>query len=122
MAGRVSNNEFPLFGRKKTIGNINCNALFSFGGKPVNQQGKIDIFALRAHFTAVSFKTGQLVFKNHFAVIKQAPDERGLAVVNRTAGDEPQHGFVAMLLQICVDIFADQSIGFINSFGTGHQK
>ena len=122
MAGRVGDNKFPLFGGEKTISNIDCNALFALGGQPVNQQGEINVFALRAHFAAVGFKACQLVFENHFAVVEQAPDERGLAIVNRTAGDKTQHGLMAVLVEISVDILADQRVGFINSVGAGHQK
>ena len=76
---------------------------------------------------AVGFQRGQLVFEDHLAVIEQPPDQRGLAVIHRPAGDESQHGLVLMLLQIGVDILGDQRFGLVTGgavicFGPGHQK
>ena len=58
------------------IGHVNCDALFSLCGQSIDQQRKINLLALCANFFAICFKLGKLVFKNHFAVIKQTTNQR----------------------------------------------
>ena len=76
MARCISDDELTLFGGKKTVGHVNCDALFPLCGQSIDQQRKINLLALRAHFFAICFKLSKLVLKNHLAVIKQAANQR----------------------------------------------
>ena len=49
MARRVGDDEFALFRREKSVGNVDRDALFAFGGKTINQKGEIDFLSLRTH-------------------------------------------------------------------------
>ena len=76
MARCIRHNELTLFGGKETVGHINCDALLPLCGQSIDQQRKINLLALRAHFFAICFKLSKLVLKNHLAVIKQATNQR----------------------------------------------
>ena len=129
MARRVGDDEFPLVGGEKAIGHVDGDALLAFRCQTVHQQRKVDLSALGADALAVVFQAGQLILEDHLAVIEQPPDQRRFAVIDRSAGDEAQHGLVLVLFQIGVDILGDQRIGDVNgvvAFGDvgvgGHQK
>ena len=129
MAGAVRHDEFALFGVEEAIGNVNRDALLALGGEAIDQQREVDLLPLRARFLAVSRQRIELIFKDHLAVIEQAPDQRRFAIVHRPAGDEAQHGLVLMLVEIAVDILGDQAVDDVNRFvgdgfvlAIGHQK
>jgi hypothetical protein len=83
---RVGNNEFA-FGRGKiTVGHVNGNALFALGGKAVCQAGEVGRFSVFGG--AVEFV--ELVGQQGFAVVEQAADEGGFAVIDAAGGDEAQ--------------------------------
>ena len=115
VARRVGDDELAFVGREETIRDIDRDALLALGGESVDEQREIDVLSLCADAFAVGFERGELVFENQFAVVEQASDQRGLAVVHRTARDEAQHRFLLMLAQIGVDVFRDEIVG-------AHQK
>ena len=115
----VGHDKLALFGGEKAVGHINGNALFPLGRKAIYQKRKVNFAALGAHLFAVSLQCCKLVFKDHLAVIQKAANQGGFAVINRTAGDKPQHGFMLVHFQIGVDIRRDQIVGFVN---LAHQK
>jgi hypothetical protein len=60
------------------------------------------------------FQRGQLILEDHLGIIEQPPDQRGLAIVHRPAGDEAQHRLVLMGFEIGVDVFGDQRVGDVD--------
>ena len=58
--------------------------------------------------------------KDHLAVIEQAADEGGLAIIDGAAGNKAQHGLVLVRFQIGVDVFCDQRVSFVNRVFGGH--
>ena len=107
----VGHDELALVGREESIGHVNGDALLALGGQAVHQQGKVNLLALGAHAFAVGFQSLQLVFKNHFAVVKQAPDQRAFSVVHAAAGDKAQQALVLVLVQIGLNVLANQVAG-----------
>ena len=95
------------------------DAVFALGGEAVDEQREVDFLPLGADTLAVGLQRGELILEDHLAVIEQAPDQRGLAVVDRSAGDEAQQRLGLMLRQIGVDVGRDQRVGAIAG---GHQK
>ena len=84
MSRRIGNDEFA-FGRGEiTVGHVNGNALFALGGKAVCQAGKIRRFAVFS--SAVELV--KLVGQQGFAVVEQAADEGGFAVIDTAGGNE----------------------------------
>ena len=125
MAGRISDNELALFSREEAVGNVDRNALLALGRQTINQQCEVNLFALRPLSLAVAFERGELIFKDHLAVIEQSPDQRALAIINAAACDEAQKLFVLVLVEISVNIFSDQRFGFVDGrsrFRSSHQK
>ncbi len=108
VARGVGDNEFAAVGGEEPIGDVDGDALFPLGGQAVDQQGKVDGRPLGAYAFGIRLQLGQLVLKDHLGVIQQPPDQGGLAVVDRAAGDEPQQGLVLMRRQIGADIGGDQ--------------
>ena len=87
----VGDDELAVLGGEEAIGHIDGDALFAFCGKAIDEQGEVDLLALRAHALAVVFERGKLVLEDHLRIVEQAADERGLPIINAAAGDEAQH-------------------------------
>ncbi len=66
----IGHDELALFGCEETIGHVDGDALLTLSGQAIDQQGKVDLLPLRSHLFAVGFQRGQLIFENHFRVIK----------------------------------------------------
>ncbi len=126
MARAIGHDKLALFGAEEPVGHIDRDALLAFGSQSIDQQGEIDFRPLGAYLLAVAFKRRQLVFEDHLAVVKQAPDQRRFAVVDAAAGNEPQHRLVLVGGQIGIDVFGNQRLGHIDRIGrlgaVGHQK
>ena len=116
VSGRVGDDELAPVRREETVRDVDRDALFALGCKPIDQQGEIDVLALRAHLLRVGFECCELVLEDHLAVVKQSPDQRGLSIVHAAAGDEAQQALGLMLLQIRIDVGGNE-VGDM-----GHQK
>ena len=88
MSRAIGDNELALFGGEETIGNVDSNALFALGRKAINKQCKVNLLTLRTDAFGIRLQSLQLIFKDHFAVIQQPPDQRRFAVIHRSASDE----------------------------------
>ena len=67
------------------VGNVNGNALFAFGFEAVGQGGEVGV--------AVGFggfDLAELVAKQCLAVVEEAANEGGFAVIDAAGGDEAQ--------------------------------
>ena len=82
VTGGVANDELAGFGAEVAVSHIDGDALLALGRQTVGQQRQIG-FTLALH-------TGQVVLQDGFGIDQQTTDERGLAVIHRTAGDELQ--------------------------------
>jgi hypothetical protein len=111
MPRRVGDDEFALFGREEAIGDVDSDALFALGGEAVDEEREVDLVALRADFLRVRFKRGELVFVKELRIVKEAPDQRRLAVVDGAAGDEPQHRLFLVRVEISDDVFRGEGGG-----------
>ena len=89
VAGGVGDDEFALRRREIAIRHVDRDALFAFGFQPVGQQRKVDGVADRALVLGARYGF-QLVGEDALAVEQQTPDQRALAIVDRTGGDEAQ--------------------------------
>ena len=92
VARRVGDDERALFGGEIAIGDVDGDALFAFGLEPVDQQRIIDILAGGAEFFRVARRVRQLVVEDELLLVQHPPDEGGLAVVDRAAGQEAKGG------------------------------
>jgi hypothetical protein len=86
----VGDDERAPVGGKVAIGDIDGDALLALGFEPVDEERVVDVVPGRAEFPRVAFESGELVVEDQFLFVKQSPDERGLAVVHRAGGGEPQ--------------------------------
>ena len=120
VARAVRDDELAALGREEAVGDVDGDALLAFGSETVDQKSEVDLLPLRPHPLAVAFQRGELVFENHAAVVEQASDQRGLAVIDAAAGDEAQHRLVLVLVEIGVDVLRDQRVGLVG--GLRHQK
>jgi hypothetical protein len=64
--------------------------LLAFGLKSVDKQSEIDLLAQSAVPQRVAAQSGKLIVEDQLTFIEQTPDERRLAVVDRSAGQHPQ--------------------------------
>src|SRR3546814_18719873 len=69
---------------------------------------------LRANALAVGLKRGKLILEDHLGIIEQPADQRRLAVVHRSAGDEAQQRLVLMVFEILIDVFGDERGGLVD--------
>src|SRR3546814_12852765 len=122
MARRVSDNELALFGREEAISDVDGDSLLTLRGEAVDEKREVDILTLRTHALAVGFECGKLILEDHLAVIEQATDEGGFAVINAAASDETQQRLVLMLFQIGVNVLRDQRVSLISLVSKGRSE
>ena len=104
VARRIGDDELALVGGKEPIGDVDGDALLALGGKPIDQQRKVDAFVAGGAVAAFLREAGELVVEDQLAVIEQPPDQGGLAVVDAAAGQEAQQRLVGLLGEPKVDI------------------
>src|SRR3546814_9072939 len=63
---------------------------------------------------AVGLKRGKLILEDHLGIIEQPADQRRLAVVHRSAGDETQQRLVLMDFEILIDVLGDERVGLVD--------
>ena len=97
VAGRVGDDEFALVGREEAIGDVDGDALLALGLQPVDQQREVDVVAVGAELLGILFQRRELILEQHLGIVKQAADQRGLAVIDAAAGEEAQERLVFLL-------------------------
>ena len=88
MARGVGDDEFPARGREVAIGDVDGDALLALGTEAVGEVGEIDLAA--AGDVGGTLEGLELVLHQRLGIVEQAPDERGLAVVDAAAGVEAE--------------------------------
>jgi hypothetical protein len=94
VSGRVCDQDAAAVGQVHVpIGDVDGDALLALGLQSVGEQGVVDV----AHGDRRSPTTGatgvlERVERDRVGLGEQPPDERGLAVVDRAAGDQVQDG------------------------------
>ena len=99
---RVGDDELP-FGRGEiAVRDVDGDALFALGAQAVGEQRKVDC---AGGLVDRRFADGcELVLVNALGVVKQAADERGLAIVHAAGGGEAEQVLLLVLPQERVDI------------------
>ena len=96
MARGIGDNKGAFGCREKPVGDVDSYALLPFVLQPVQQQRKIDVFPGGAEPARFLLERRQLVFQDQCAVIEEPTNQRRLAVVDRSAGQEAQEILVAL--------------------------
>jgi hypothetical protein len=73
-----------------SVANIDGNALFPLGFKPIEQKCKIDVSSGGAISFGIPFDPNQVIFEDQVLLVQQASNQSRFAVVNRAAGQNPQ--------------------------------
>ena len=89
MPGSVGDNELAAWRREVAVSDVDGDALLALVAQTIGEVGEVDRAA--AGDVGGAFERLELVFHEVFRVVEQAADERGLAVVHRAAGVEPQN-------------------------------
>ena len=90
MPRRVGDDKSAPRRRKKTVGDIDRDALLALVFEPIEQQREIDVAAGRAETPRLAFECFELVGQNQFGVVEQPADQGRFAVIDRSAGQEAQ--------------------------------
>ncbi len=85
--GRIGDDELALRRGEVAVGHVDGDALFALGAQAVGEQREIDLAVAAAAF-AQAFDGLELVLEDRLGIVKQPPDERAFAVVNRTGRGE----------------------------------
>ena len=88
--GRVGDHERAVGRGEEAIGDVDRDALLALGLQAVDQQREIDVVAGGAVALGILGERRQLILEDELGIVQQPPDQRGLAVVDRAAGDEAQ--------------------------------
>lgn len=94
---RVGDDEASRRCREIAPGDVDCDPLFAFRREAVEQQREIERFALAAVTARFRRQRFELVVEQQSAIVEQAADEGGFAVVDAAAGDEAQQRLGARL-------------------------
>ena len=82
----VGDDEFAFWGAEIAVGHIDGDALFAFGFQAIGQTGQIQSAACAAFV-----KLRHLVGEQGLAVVQQAANQSGFAIVYTACGDEAQY-------------------------------
>ena len=85
----VGDYELPPRSREVSVGDVDGDALLSFGSKSVSEERQVRVFG--AHLNRGPLDSLHLVLEDRLGVVQQPTDERGLAVINRTRCREAEH-------------------------------
>ena len=108
MPGRVCDDELTLGRAEIAVGNIDRDALFTFGFQTIGQVGQqrrmkaVDLFAAGQIRTGFDFL--QLIFIDHFGIVQQAANERAFSIIHATASQKAEHFFLLMLSKVSMDV------------------
>ena len=94
---RVGHHELAPLGREEPVGDVDGDALLAFGRQAVDEQGEVEVVALRTDLLRVGLERGQMVLEDQLRLVEEAPDQGALAVVDRPAGDEAQQRLVLVV-------------------------
>ena len=83
VAGGVGEDVAAVLGREEPVGNVDGDALFTLGAQTVGQRGQVG----DAFFVGDGF---QVIQRQAVGVVHQPPDQRALAVVDRSRRGDPQ--------------------------------
>ena len=108
MAGRIGDDELALRRGEGAVGHVDGDTLLALGCEAVDQQGEVDVLALRAHALRIGFKGGQLIVENQLGLEQQPADQGGLAIVHRAAGDEAQHVLGRLFSEVVGNVVGGQ--------------
>ena len=106
---RVGDDELALLAREVAIGDVDRDALLALGREPVDEQGEIDLLALRPVALAVGFERRELVVEHLLRFEQQPPDQRRLAVIDAAAGDEAQQLLALLRGEPRFDVWQERS-------------
>jgi hypothetical protein len=84
----VGDDERAPRGREIAVGDVDRDALLALGPQAVGEQGEVHVAVATALGGLADVL--ELVFEDRLGVVEQAPDQRRLAVVDRTRGGEAQ--------------------------------
>lgn len=87
VAGAVRQDEFALVSGEIAVCDVDGDALLALGAKAVDQERQVRL--RQAPGFRRTLNRFVLVTEDRFRVVKQAADERGLAIVDGTCGAEP---------------------------------
>ena len=88
MPRRVADDELAFRRGEVAVGHIDGDALLALGLQAVGEQRQI--YRRHAALLTGLGDSRELVFEDRLRVVQQAADQRALAVVHRTGGDESQ--------------------------------
>ena len=88
VARRVGDDEFPLGRGEVAVGDVDRDALFTFGAQAVRHQRQIGVVV--SAFLGGALDRGELIFHDGLGVEQQAADEGRLAVVDGAGGRDAQ--------------------------------
>ena len=90
VARSIRNDKLAMIRAEKTVGHVDCNALFALGCKAVYQQRKINVATLGSQPFGFFEQRGNLIVENQLGFVKHTSNEGAFTVVNAAAGDEAQ--------------------------------
>jgi hypothetical protein len=90
VAGCVGDDEGARFGGEIAIGDVDGDALLALSLEAVDEQCEVDRVLGRAELFRILFERGELVVEDELLLVEKSPDERGLAVIDRAAGEDAQ--------------------------------
>src|SRR4029453_17756897 len=93
----VGDDELPLGGGEVAVGDVDRDALLALGPQPVGEQRQVGVGV--APLQAGALDRLELVLEDRLRVEEQPADQRGLPVVARPRGREPEelHGLSTAL-------------------------
>ena len=88
VAGGVGDDELALGRGEVAVGDVDRDALLALGAQPVGHQRQVGVVV--AAFLGGALNRRQLILHHRLGVEQQPPDQRRLAVVDRTGGGDAQ--------------------------------
>ena len=121
VARRVGDDEFPPRRREIAIGDVDGDLLLALGLQPVDQQREIE--RRRLARAGPLRRALHLILVDQLGVVKQAADQRALAVIDAAAGEKAQQAALLLRRDPGIDPRAGvASLAAADHAQAGHQK
>jgi hypothetical protein len=77
--------------------------LLALCGKTIDQERKVEVAALSSDALAFGLQARKLIVEQELALVEQASNQRGLAVIDTAAGDESKKVLIFLTPQVGIE-------------------
>jgi hypothetical protein len=104
MARRVGHDELAPLGLEVPVGDVDRDPLLALCLEAIEEQREVELAALGPDGLGVGCERRQLILEQQLGFVEQASDQSALAVIDASAGNEPQQPLVLEDVELALEL------------------